>query len=249
MAKYLSTFNNPQVNQKIRLYSEWDDLEWCDSMAADYFNYLGWKIPIREAKNHLYMKQFRKLCVFLQREFDEVLYLDVDTIVLRNLESLFGFLQMCDIGFGMETGREYVYNETIKLAEFGETVPTYNTGMFLVRNQLFNKSEIKETMAVGTRDRLLSKSGSDQALMNLMVLRKGVKHLNLNCAIWGFADFVVEGGRVAGRPELYMMHWAGPKVMEGLPHIELIRQFFPNFTSEKPKMSFVRWLSESLHFS
>ncbi len=249
MAKYLSTFNNPQVNRKIRLYSEWDDLEWCDSIAADYFNYLGWKIPIREAKNHLYMKQFRKLCVFIQREFDEVLYLDVDTIVLRNLELLFGFLQMCDIGFGMETGREYVYNETIKLAEFGETVPTYNTGMFLVRDQLFNKSEIEETMAVGTRDRLLSKSGSDQALMNLMVLRKGVKHLNLNCAIWGFADFVVEGGRVAGRPELYMIHWAGPKVMEGLPHIELIRQFFPNFTFEKPKRSFVHWLSESLHFS
>ena len=43
---------------------------------------------------------FRKLCILQQKEYDEIIYLDIDSIVLKNLLPLFDFLKDYDIGFG-----------------------------------------------------------------------------------------------------------------------------------------------------
>jgi len=64
-------------------------------------------VPIRKRnraehleKNEWAENVFRKLCILQQKEYDEIIYLDIDSIVLKNLLPLFDFLKDYDIGFG-----------------------------------------------------------------------------------------------------------------------------------------------------
>jgi len=175
------------------------------------------------------------LSLFLQEDYDELLFLDIDSVVLKNLEPLFDFLTRFDIGFGEKTQKEWVYNESSDpKAFFGRDVPYYSSGMMLFRKKLLTKDMLEETVRFGCQKKLFHAwKGNDQAIINMAVMKYGLRHVDMKSSIWGFADFEVDDGRITSNPESQasVVHWAGNKRDVGrIPHIELIRHFDPQFS-------------------
>jgi lipopolysaccharide biosynthesis glycosyltransferase len=229
------------------LYVDWADFEWCESLTNDYLESVRKRYrhhiaePLafvrkryrRHVADHLergtYAESvFRKLCILQQKEYEEIIYLDIDSVVLKNLQPLFNFLKCYDIGFGSQSTMEGTYNVRSDPTQvLGRDIPYYNTGMILLKKELFSRETIDETMKFGDENDLFAEHGYDQTVLNLVTMRTGVKHVDMRSAIWANDKFEVKNGEVIEKPESYVVHWAGSKM--DVAHKELIRRFDPTF--------------------
>jgi hypothetical protein len=176
----------------------------------------------------------RKLSIFLQSDYDELLYLDIDSVVLKNLEPVFDYLREFDIGFGQSSPKEWVYNESSDLkAILGRDVPYYNCGMMVFRKGLLTREMLAETVRFGCENTLFHPwKGNDQPIVNLAVMKYGLRHTHMKSAISGRYPFNVIDGQISDElsSETFVVHWAGSKDVSPLPHIELLRHFDPDFS-------------------
>lgn len=213
------------------LYINWDHFDWCARLGFMFSK------AVHRPLSQFGQRTFRKLSLFLQEDYDEVLYVDIDSVVLRNIEPLFDLLERFDVGFGDTTQKQWVYSESSDLeALFGGEVPYYNSDMMLFKKNLFTKEMLEETVRFGCEKKLFhSWKGNDQAIINLAVMMHGLRHVHMKSSIWGRADFEVNDGQIATQNESqpYVVHWAGNKrdTHSQLPHIELLRHFDPDFST------------------
>ena len=174
----------------------------------------------------LYPKHRRRLRKFLSLALplDEVIYVDVDIVLLRDMSGLFGKLQRGKVEFIVAASTtDYVYNRKRADYPFLKDVMLFNDGFFVTSNTILPLEEFYAVIeqdedafhAVRQRGMLFA-----QPLTNFVVHRKGLK----TAALFEVLDraspesfYKAEGVTfdAEGRPldmhgqEIYFAHWAG----------------------------------------
>ena len=173
--------------------------------------------------------QYRKLAAWAGI-FDEFIYIDVDTLVLKNVDFCFQFLPEYDFVLShsnIETIRRWVWKESIFAS--GELLDDQinfaaNTGFIISRKGALCRSQIasaaEKALKLAPHMELLC---AEQPFLNYLIVTSGrpytslhvLKHkggLNLPEEIWaGTPGGVVNAGQVwfgNGREPL-LLHWAG----------------------------------------
>jgi hypothetical protein len=185
----------------------------------------------------LYPSHRRRLRKFLSLALplDEVLYVDVDTILFRDLREVFGKLEPGKIDFIMaSTSDDYVYNRNREKYDFLRDVRLFNDGFFLTSKNVLSLRDFYEVIAedeaifhsVRKRGMLFA-----QPLSNFVIHRRALKIASLNECVAGASDesfykardvtFAADGGPLDGaKQRIFFAHWAGAT---RLPD----RRFFP----------------------
>ena len=174
----------------------------------------------------LYPKHRRRLRKFLSLALplDEVLYVDVDIILLRNMAKLFGRLEPGKLDFIVAAPTtDYVYNRKRGNYPFLSDVTLFNDGFFITSNKILPLEDFYAVIeenedafhAVRQRGMLFA-----QPLTNFVVHRQGLKIAALFevCErASGESFYKAEGVTfdAEDRPadsdgrEIYFAHWAG----------------------------------------
>ncbi|VTZ26626.1 conserved hypothetical protein [Methylocella tundrae] len=155
---------------------------------------------------------------------DEVLYIDVDTILFRDISEVFGKLEPGSTDFIMaSTSEEYVYNKKRAKYEFLRDVRLFNDGFFLTSNRILSLQHFYEVIE---RDEAIfhdvRKHGMlfAQPLSNFVTHRRGLKIASLTERVAGASDesfykakdvsFDAEGLPLDGAGNrIFFAHWAG----------------------------------------
>ena len=174
----------------------------------------------------LYPKHRRRLRKFLSLALplDEVLYLDVDIVLLRDMSPCFGKLRPGEVDFIVAAPTtEYVYNHRRGDYPYLADVTLFNDGFFVTSNKILPLEEFyavieadeKSFHAVRQRGMLFA-----QPLTNFVTHRKGLKIKALfeildhasGESFYKAEDVTFDA---SGRPldkekrEIYFAHWAG----------------------------------------
>ncbi|WP_245411980.1 hypothetical protein [Methylocella silvestris] len=155
---------------------------------------------------------------------DEVLYIDVDTILFRDVSEAFGKLEPGKTDFIMaSTSDEYVYNKKRAKYDFLRDVRLFNDGFFITSNKILSLQHFYEVIE---RDEAIfhdvRKHGMlfAQPLSNFITHRRGLKIASLTERVPGASDesfykaqdvtFDVEGLPLDGaKDRIFFAHWAG----------------------------------------
>lgn len=155
---------------------------------------------------------------------DEVLYVDVDTILFRDMREVFGKLEPGKADFIMaSTSEEYVYNKKRGKYDFLRDVRLFNDGFFLTSNKILSLRHFYEVIE---RDEAIfhdvRKHGMlfAQPLSNFVTHRRGLKIASLTECVAGASDesfykakdvsFDADGGPIDGAGKrIFFAHWAG----------------------------------------
>ena len=167
-------------------------------------------------------RRLRKLQA-LSLPLDEVIYVDVDVILFRDLRPVFGALQPGKADFIIASPSfDYVYNNKRDQYPYLKNARLFNDGFFVASNKILNLQHFIETIrddaktfhAVRKRGMLFA-----QPLVNFVVHRRGLQVAMLNECVpnashesFYKADGVTfrEGAPVDARgAEIYFAHWAG----------------------------------------
>ena len=174
----------------------------------------------------LYPKHRRRLRKFLSLALplDEVLYVDVDIVLLRDCACLFGRLEPGRTDFIVAAPtHEYVYNKRRDRYPFLKDVTLFNDGFFITSNKILSLQDFSTVMEtdenafhdVRQRGMLFA-----QPMTNFVTHRKGLKIVTLCDLLPGASgesfykatgvSFDTEGRPldVSGR-EIFFAHWAG----------------------------------------
>jgi hypothetical protein len=161
---------------------------------------------------------------------DEVLYIDVDTILFRDVREIFGKLEPGKVDFIMaSTSEEYVYNKKRAKYDFLRDVRLFNDGFFLTSNTILSLQNLYEVIA---RDEAIfhdvRKHGMlfAQPLSNFVTHRRGLKIASLAECVPGGSDesfYKASGVRFDddGLPldgwgnRIFFAHWAGAVSLPG----------------------------------
>ena len=174
----------------------------------------------------LYPKHRRRLRKFLALALplDEVLYVDVDIILLRNMSPFFGKLVPGEVDFIVAAATsEYVYNRRRSDYPFLKDVTLFNDGFFVASNKIlpieafFDVIETDEDVFHAVRQRGMLFA---QPLTNFVVHRRGLRIKpisDLHPLASGESFYKASGVRhdAQGLPvdeqgkEIYFVHWAG----------------------------------------
>ena len=174
----------------------------------------------------LYPKHRRRLRKFLSLALplDEVIYVDVDIVLLRDMSGLFGKVRKGKLDFIVAAATtEYVYNRKRGNYPYLADVITFNDGFFVTSNTILSLEDLyaviaedEETFhAVRQRGMLFA-----QPLTNFVVHRRGLKVAPLYQVLErasGESFYKAEGVTfdAEGRPlddvgqDIYFAHWAG----------------------------------------
>ncbi|ACK49905.1 conserved hypothetical protein [Methylocella silvestris BL2] len=155
---------------------------------------------------------------------DEVLYIDVDTILFRDVSEAFGKLEPGKTDFIMaSTSDEYVYNKKRAKYDFLRDVRLFNDGFFITSNKILSLQHFYEVIE---RDEAIfhdvRKHGMlfAQPLSNFITHRRGLKIASLTERVPGASDesfykasdvtFDAEGLPLDGaKDRIFFAHWAG----------------------------------------
>ena len=161
---------------------------------------------------------------------DEVLYIDVDTILFRDVREAFGKLEPGKADFIMaSTSDEYVYNKKRSKYDFLRDVRLFNDGFFLTSNKILSLQHFYEVIE---RDEAIfhdvRKHGMlfAQPLSNFVTHRRGLKIASLTERVPGASDesfykakdvsFDAEGlPRDGAGDRIFFAHWAGAVSLPG----------------------------------
>jgi hypothetical protein len=167
-------------------------------------------------------RRLRKLRA-LALPLDQVIYLDVDTILFRDLRNVFGSLRPGETDFVIASAsEEYVYNRTRTRHAFLEGVTLFNDGFFLTSRRILSLADFERVVAADAElFHSVRKRGMlfAQPLVNFVVHRMGLKVRTLADCVPEASNesfYKAEGVRLApngpldwqGR-EIYFAHWAG----------------------------------------
>jgi hypothetical protein len=167
-------------------------------------------------------RRLRKLQA-LSLPLDEVIYIDVDTILFRDLRNVFGALTKGETEFVIASSSDdYVYNKKREGHAFLEGVKLFNDGFFLTSGELLSLADFQRVVdadeklfhAVRKRGMLFA-----QPLVNFVVHRLALKVQALSACVARASDesfYKAEGVTLRddgpvdwqGR-EIYFAHWAG----------------------------------------
>ncbi len=155
---------------------------------------------------------------------DEVLYIDVDTILFCDVSEVFGKLEPGRTEFIMaSTSEEYVYNKKRAKYDFLRDVRLFNDGFFLTSNKILSLQHFYEVIE---RDEAIfhdvRKHGMlfAQPLSNFVTHRRGLKIASVAECVSGASDesfykakdvrFDAEGLPLDGAGNrIFFAHWAG----------------------------------------
>jgi len=155
---------------------------------------------------------------------DEVLYIDVDTILFRDVREAFGRLEPGKADFIIaSSSEEYVYNKKRGKYDFLRDARLFNDGFFLTSNKILSLQHFYEVIA---RDEAIfhdvRKHGMlfAQPLTNFVTHRRGLKIASLTERVPGASDesfykakdvsFDAEGLPLDGAGQrIFFAHWAG----------------------------------------
>jgi hypothetical protein len=154
---------------------------------------------------------------------DEVLYIDVDTLLFRDIRELFGLIEGGKADFVMaSSSAEYVYNKKQANFDFLRNARLFNDGFFLTSNHVLSLRDFYETIAkdekifhsVRKRGMLFA-----QPLTNFIVHRRGLKVASLSECVENASDesfykaegvkFRPDGPVDRGDNRIFFAHWAG----------------------------------------
>jgi len=154
---------------------------------------------------------------------DEVLYVDVDTLLFRDFSELFGLIESKKTDFLMaSSSEEYVYNKKQANYEFLRDARLFNDGFFLTSNHILSLRDFYETMkqdekifhTVRKRGMLFA-----QPMTNFVVHRRGLKVASLRECIETASDesfykaenvsFTPDGPIDLVGNRIFFAHWAG----------------------------------------
>lgn len=167
-------------------------------------------------------RRLRKLKA-LALPLDEVIYLDADTILFRDLSQVFGSLQPGQVDFVIaSTSQEYVYNKRRFGYPFLRDVTLFNDGFFLTSRSVLTVADFERVIeedekvfhAVRKRGMLFA-----QPLVNFVVHRLALKVAALADCVPDASNesyYKAEGITIGsngpvdwqGR-QIYFAHWAG----------------------------------------
>ncbi len=174
----------------------------------------------------LYPKHRRRLRKFLSLALplDEVIYVDVDIVLLRDMSCLYGRIDRGKLDFIVAAPTtDYVYNRKRGNYPYLEDVILFNDGFFLTSNKILSLEDLYAVIAqdedafhaVRQRGMLFA-----QPLTNFVTHRRGLKIASLfdvmeNAS--GESFYKAEGVTfdAAGQPvddhgrDIYFAHWAG----------------------------------------
>jgi hypothetical protein len=155
---------------------------------------------------------------------DEVLYIDVDTILFRDVREIFGKLEPGKVDFIIaSSSEEYVYNKKRGKYDFLRDARLFNDGFFLTSNKILSLQDFFEVIA---RDEAIfhdvRKHGMlfAQPLSNFVTHRRGLKIASVTECVAGGSDesfykakdvrFDADGGPLDGAGNrIFFAHWAG----------------------------------------
>ena len=174
----------------------------------------------------LFPKHRRRLRKFLSLALplDEVAYVDIDIILMRDFRPLFGRLEQGSTEFIVAAPTtDYVYNKKRDAHPFLKDVTLFNDGFFVTSRELLSLQDFYDVIerdeaifhAVRQRGMLFA-----QPLTNFVTHRKGAKIRSLHGLVpraSGESFYKAEGVTFddAGLPldpfgdEIYFAHWAG----------------------------------------
>ena len=174
----------------------------------------------------LYPKHRRRLRKFLSLAvpLDEVCYVDVDIVLLRDLEPCFGKLAPGKVDFIVAAPTtDYVYNKKRDTFPFLKDVTLFNDGFFVTSNKILSLDDFHAVIekdedtfhAVRQRGMLFA-----QPLTNFVTHRLGLKIATLCDIVEGASGesfykaedvtFDAKGAPLDGEGrEIYFAHWAG----------------------------------------
>ncbi|MGH6878872.1 MAG: hypothetical protein ACREHV_16050 [Rhizomicrobium sp.] len=167
-------------------------------------------------------RRLRKLQA-LALPLDQVIYLDVDTILFRDFRTVFGRLRPRETDFIIASASEnYVYNRKRAEHAFLDGVTLFNDGFFLTSRHILSLADFERIAAAdGALFHSVRKRGMlfAQPLVNFVVHRLGLKVRALADCVPNASNesfYKAEGVRMAGNGpldwqggEIYFAHWAG----------------------------------------
>jgi len=192
-----------------------DDLEPIDRMAWSIYPFY-W----RAFRNRL--RKFHCLALPL----DEVLYIDVDTIVFRDFAPLFGHVRPGEADFVIASrSPSWVYNE--RRAEYPELAEAirFSDGFFVTSPSILSREKMIATMRRDRRifRRVRQPKTFAQPVANFTVHRMGLKIASLTELLpWASTETFYLAKGVQLRPEgpkdhagrdIFFAHWAGARSM------------------------------------
>ncbi|WP_026605834.1 hypothetical protein [Methylocapsa acidiphila] len=139
-------------------------------------------------------KHRRRLRKFLSLALplDEVLYIDVDTILFRDVSEIFGRLEPGKVDFIMaSTSDEYVYNTKSEKYDFLRDARRFNDGFFLTSNKILSLQDFYKVIAEDGRIfHSVRKRGMlfAQPLSNFVAHRRQLKIASLAECVAGASD-------------------------------------------------------------
>ena len=193
-----------------------DDLSEIDALARRLY-------PFQPGRR----RRLRKLQA-LALPLDQVIYMDADTVLFRDVAPLFGHLERDRCEFIIASiSPDYVYNDRRKDHDFLRDAILFNDGFFCTSRQFLTVADFLQTIqadeklfhAVRKRGGLFA-----QPLVNFVVHRKGLAIRSLATCLPGASDesfykpvsaaFDSNGLPVDGDGrQIYFAHWAGANLM------------------------------------
>ncbi len=157
-----------------------DDLRDLDALAKRLYPFFP--------KHRRRLRKFLSLALPL----DEVLYIDVDTILFRDVREIFDRLEPGKIDFIMaSTSDEYVYNKKSEKYDFLRDARRFNDGFFLTSNKILSLQDFYAVVAQdGKIFHSVRKRGMlfAQPLSNFVTHRRGLKIASLAECVAGASD-------------------------------------------------------------
>jgi hypothetical protein len=179
----------------------------------------------------LYPGHRRRLRKFLSLALplDEVLYVDVDTILFADMSVIFGKLERGKVDFVVASSSDdYVYNKNHKKYDFLCDARLYNDGFFVTSKEILSLHDFYEVIA---RDEAIfhevRKRGMlfAQPLSNFVTHRRALKIASISECVAGASDesfYKAKGvtfdthGPIDGWGQRIMFaHWAGARGLPG----------------------------------
>lgn len=185
----------------------------------------------------LYPSHRRRLRKFLSLALplDEVLYVDVDTILFRDMREVFGKLEPGKIDFIIASSSDdYVYNKNHRKYDFLHDVRLFNDGFFVTSKNILGLKDFYDVVAadeaifhsVRKRGMLFA-----QPLSNFVAHRRSLKIASLAECVAGASDesfykakavrFDADGPLDWADRRIFFAHWAGAVRLPGQQRFSL----------------------------
>jgi len=200
------------------IFSDREKLICCDEIGQSI---------MRGKKN---IGQFRKFCAF-EGPYDEFIYIDCDTIVLKDIYITFQHLNSFDIIFSHSNvidSRRWVWKDSILksgLLNLEQINFAANTGFFCSRKEVITMAHaIEGAIKAQPFIEHMELHCVEQPFLNFLVVTSGIKYTSLltlkrlapytntPLELWAPMDPKPWGRRLAGRDDsedILLVHWAG----------------------------------------